>query len=50
MTLGDYVVLGTVALSVAAGGLYFFSGSGDIPRTVYWWSVATLNTATIFFK
>ena len=48
MTVGDYFVIGTVILSVGAGTLYFFAG--DIPRTVYWWSVATLNTATIFFK
>jgi len=48
MTAGDYLVVGTVVLSIAAGAFYL--ASGDIPRTVYWWSVATLNTATIFFK
>ncbi len=48
MTLGDWFVVGTVVLSASAGGLYFIAG--DIPRTVYWWAVATLNSATIFFK
>jgi len=48
MSLGDWFVIGTVVLSISAGGLYLLNG--DVPRTVYWWSVATLNTATIFFK
>jgi len=48
MTAGDYLVLGTVVLSLLAGGFYL--ASGDVPRTVYWWSVATLNTSTIFFR
>jgi len=48
MTAGDYLVLGTVVLSICAGGFYL--AGDDTPRMVYWWSVATLNTATIFFK
>ena len=48
MTLGHYLVMGTVLLSIAAGSAYLWHG--DVARTIYWWSVATLNTATIFFK
>jgi hypothetical protein len=35
-----------VAISLAAAGVYFFSG--DIPKGIYWVAASTLTTSTMF--